>query len=387
MCIFPHVPCTPNVKMKANALLQAIGGLKKHYTKALRELCTKHKDRAGCKELRRFLWQEKLEGYLNKNRKQFRDNEYAALRRLAAQGDPKAFQRQVEAYLRQGYNQAGFACPEHNTRHFCSEHCALKHRGNLFEEAKRPICAAGCHANTNWIQPALRKIGNFFRDVGKEIEKAVKWVGQGLKKAFDFVGHIVKKIKEGIISFGRKAFAPIVNFAKKQFYGLLVSVSKSVGFSQDDIAAILDPRTGRANRNKIRRVVLNRLVDHHVKPLIAGLITKLVNWGLDQIGPALDRAVEGVINAISFIPFAGPALAIAGKVGWKIGFSALKDFVIGKVTELITDKLVKPLAQKGMNALRGAGGEVRRAIDKLFARAYDFFEKWVKLPRFACRRR
>lgn len=146
----------------------------------MRALCREHREEEACRALRQELWRSKMGQYLRKNRIQFSRTDFKRLTKLKEKGDAQAFQRLATSSLQKSFEQAGFPCDKHRTRHHCSEHCDQEH-GRGFNMLK-PACAAGCHADNKWFKPAFAEVGKWYHAAGKWIEKAARDVGKEVEK-------------------------------------------------------------------------------------------------------------------------------------------------------------------------------------------------------------
>jgi hypothetical protein len=222
------------------------------------------------------------------------------------------------------------------------------------------------------------------RGPGKPLEsvrKAFEETGKKIKSGFEEFGKMLKeKVLDEMKKFGMKLFNAIKDKVSSVVSDFIVSLTARVGFNEDDAQKIVDPRTGMYDKGKLQEVVVRKLLRQYLQPLIKDKLLLLIDKGLEFIQKPLDAAVSGVIGGLGSIPFAGGAIAAAVSVAYSLGMKWLREFAANKISEFATNKLITPLVNGGLDALKKLGKPVENAINKLFERSEQFFKNWIRHP-------
>lgn len=269
-----------------------------------------------------------------------------------------------------------------------------------------PKCRAGyrnvgcCICRTTQEVSYTRGAGKPLETVKAALKKAVNKVKTTLNKAGQWLKNFKDKVIGKIKAFGDMVVSRAKTFLGKVIGKIVDTFVDTLGFTSANVASVIDPKTGKIKEAEVRRVAVERMLVQYVLPALSEKVAELIQSAIEKVKPMIDSAVSGLIGGLGSIPVVGGAIAGAVHAAYSVGSSILTKLAKNKLAKWIVSFLfpkvqsfllglaltrgAAPLIGKGIEFLREKSSFLKKALDRLFKRAMDFFKNWVRHPSQSC---
>ena len=217
---------------------------------------------------------------------------------------------------------------------------------------------------------AVTTITANIKAAGNAVVKVVDKGVEAVKKAAGSMLDFARKVKEKVLSYAEELMTKIKDSIKEKVGTVLGETIAKLGYTLADIKSW--NKGGKINDAAVEKTVLTHLSEL-LKPALESLVEKSVGKAFDLIMTVVDPGVATLIGSIGEIPLVGGVIAGGLTLAYSIGRTLLRSTVIEKVTDLVFTKLVGPMIEKGITAVKGWSKTVATQIDGAIKEAKDLF--------------